>query len=446
MDRGHSRWKGLLASLAAFALIAAACGDGGGDGEEREAAGDLEGQTVEVAAVWTGAEQERFQMILDAFAEDTGAQTKFTSTGDDIAAVLGPRIEAGDPPDLAILPQPGLVTDFVDQGALQPIDDVAGDEVDENFPSSWRELFTHDGQLYGVFFKAANKSTMWYSVPTFQNAGVEPPEDWDTLQQSAQTISDFGVTPYSIGGGDGWTLSDWFENIYIRVAGPDMYDQLATHELPWTDQSVKDALTVFADVVGSDDLIAGGTNGALQTGFEDSVAQVFADPQNPDAAIVYEGDFVAGVISGETNAQLGQDADFFPFPSIEGSEPSVIAGGDTAVLMKDSEGGKALIEFLATPEAAEIWAAEGGFISPSPNVDVSVYPDDITRRAAEGFVEAGENARFDLSDLQPAEFGATTGEGIWGLLQEFVRNPGDVDAISQQLEDSASRAYGGGGG
>jgi alpha-glucoside transport system substrate-binding protein len=443
MDRHTARWRRLLAAMASFALLAAACGDGG-DGEEREAAGDLEGETVEVAAVWTGAEQERFQMILDAFAQETGAQTKFTSTGDDIAAVLGPRVEAGEPPDIAILPQPGLVTDFVEQDALQPIEDVAGDEVDENLPSSWRELFTHDDQLYGVFFKASNKSTMWYSVPTFQNAGVEAPEDWDALQQTAQTISDFGVTPYAIGGGDGWTLSDWFENIYIRTAGPEMYDQLAAHEIPWTDQSVKDALSVFAEVVGNSDLIAGGTTGALQTGFEDSVSQVFADPQNPDAAIVYEGDFVAGVISGETNAQLGQDADFFPFPSIDGSEPAVIAAGDTAVLMKDSEAGKALIEFLATPEAAEIWAAEGGFISPSENVDTSVYPDDITRRAAEGFVEAGDNARFDLSDLQPAEFGATTGEGIWGLLQEFVRNPDDVDGTAQKLEDAASQAYGAG--
>ena len=175
MERRHTRKMTLLAVAAACAVVAAACGDGGDEGAEREAAGDLQGETVEVAAVWTGAEQQRFQMILDAFGEETGAQTKFTSTGDDIAAVLGPRVEAGDPPDVAILPQPGLVEDFFDQGALQPLDDVAGDEVEENFPASWRELFTYDGQLYGVFFKASNKSTVWYNVATFQNAGVEPP-------------------------------------------------------------------------------------------------------------------------------------------------------------------------------------------------------------------------------------------------------------------------------
>lgn len=173
------------------------------------------------------------------------------------------------------------------------------------------------------------------------------------------------------------------------------------------------------------------------------MTQVFTDP--PQAAIVYEGDFVAGIISGETEAQLGTDADFFDFPAIEGSGPAVVGGGDVAVLMRDSEAGRALLEFLATPEAVEIWAGQGGFVSPNQNVDTSVYPDDITRRTAESLVAASEagNFRFDMSDLQPGAFGATTGEGMWGLLQDFVRNPDDIDGIAQQLEDSAAAAYGG---
>lgn len=437
------RW---LVSLATFALIGSACvgGGDGGDGTETQTEADLSGQRVEVAAVWTGPEQERFQQVLNAFEEQTGATANFTSTGDDIAAVLGPAVEAGDPPDVAILPQPGLLRDFAGQDALQPIDDIVGDELEENFAPIFQDLGSVDGTLYGLYWKLANKSTVWYNLHAFQNAGVQPPEDWDELQQVAQTLSDSGVTPYSIGGGDGWTLTDWFENIYIRTAGADSYDQLAEHQIAWTDQSVKDALTVFSDVVGNPDLIAGGTSGALQTDFNTSVTQVFANPQSPDAAIVYEGDFVAGLITGETESQLGTDADFFPFPEIEGSGPAVIGGGDAAVLMTDSEGGRALIEFLATPEAAEIWAAEGGFLSPNRAVDPSVYPDDITRRTAESLVAAADagNFRFDMSDLQPSEFGATTGEGMWGLLQEFVRNPDDVDGITQQLEQAANRAFG----
>ncbi|HEX2029945.1 MAG TPA: ABC transporter substrate-binding protein [Actinomycetota bacterium] len=440
----RTRW---LVALTAFGLLGTACvggGDDGGDGTQPDAQQDLSGEQIEVAAVWSGPEQQRFRAVLDAFEEQTGATADFTSTGDDIAAVLGPRVEGGDPPDVAILPQPGLLRDFAGQDALIPIDDVVGDELEANFAPVFQELGSVDGTLYGLYWKMANKSTVWFNIHSFQNAGVEPPEDWDGLQQVAQTLSDSGVTPYSIGGGDGWTLSDWFENIYIRTAGADAYDQLTNHDIPWTDQSVKDALTVFADVVGNPDLIAGGTDGALQTDFTTSVTQVYANPQSPEAAIVYEGDFVAGEITGNTEAQLGTDADFFPFPEIEGSGPAVIGGGDAAVLMNDSEGGRALIEFLATPEAAEVWAAEGGFLSPNQNLDTSVYPDDITRRTAEALVEAAEagNFRFDLSDLQPSEFGATTGEGIWGLLQEFVRNPDDVDGITQQLEQAASRAFG----
>ena len=437
-------WRTLLSVGAALSLLAAACGDDGaapppaGDGDG--AAQDLAGERVEAVAVWGDVEQQRFEAVLQRFEENTGADVTYISTGGQgIDTVVGTRIEGGNPPDVAILPNPGLLVDFAEQGALQPLDDVAGPVVDENYATVWRELATVDGTLYGVWFKAANKSTVWYNVNTFSDAGVEPAADWDALQSTAQTISDFGVTPISVGGADGWTLTDWFENVYLRTAGPEMYDQLANHEIPWTDQSVVDALNTLAEILGNTDWIAGGSSGALQTGFVDSVTQVYTDP--PQAAIVYEGDFVAGVITGETEAQLGADADFFDFPSIDGSPPAVVGGGDVAVLLRDSPGGRGLIEFLATPEAAEVWAAEGGFTSPNQNVDPAVYPDDITRRSAEALV-AAETFRFDLSDLQPAEFGGTAGQGLFGLLQEWLRDTGNVEGITQQLEDQAARAFG----
>jgi alpha-glucoside transport system substrate-binding protein len=202
---------------------------------------------------------------------------------------------------------------------------------------------------------------------------------------------------------------------------------------------VKDALAVMAEIVGNPDLIAGGTNGALQTDFNTSITQCFTDP--PKAAIILEQDAVGGIISDETEAELGTDADFFDFPSIEGSSPAVVGGGDLGVLLTDNEAAKALLEYLATPEAATVRAELGGFISPNRNVDASVYPDEITRRAAEAFIQAGDEVRYDLSDLQPAAFGATTGQGIWGLFQDFIRNPDDIDGTAQKLEDAAAKAF-----
>lgn len=437
----------ILMIVATLTVVVGGCGDdddggnGGGGGDQGAPPveeGSLEGEELEVAAVWTGTEQDRFTLVLDAFEEQTGASVTFTSTGDDIAAVLTPRISGGDPPDVAILPQPGLLRDFQGQDALQPLDDVVGEGFDDNYAGFWRDLVTVEDQLYAVPFKAANKSLFWYRTAVFEDAGVEPPADYDGLLETAQTISDFGETPLSIGASDGWTLTDFFENIYLRTAGPEMYDQLANHDIPWTHESVTTAFELMAEVVQSD-FLAGGTDATLQTDFTASVTQVFAEEA---AAMVFEGDFVAGTITGDTEAELGTDADVFPFPEIEGSGDAVVSAGDLAVLFSDSEAGRALIEFLGSTEAGEIWAEAGGFISPNRNVDTEAYPDEISQRIATELIEADENARFDLSDLQPSEFGATAGQGLWALMQDFLRDPSAIDQVTQQIEAAAARAYG----
>ncbi len=415
-----------LALVWLLAMAAAACGS------------PAPGSRLEVAAVWTGGEQKAFGQVLAAFEKQTGTQVRYTSTGDDIAAVLGTRLQGGNPPDVAILPQPGLLADLARQGALKPIEAVAGKEVDENYTPVWRQLGSAKGTLYGVWFKAANKSLVWYDVGVFRAAGVGPPSTWADWLRVSRTISDYGVPPFSIAGADGWTLTDWFENVYLRTAGPELYDRLTRHEIPWTHPSVAVALSTLSQIFGRPEWLFGGTSGALQTDFPTSVSQVFRSP--PKAAMVFEGDFVAGVIAGETRAKLGTDAGSFAFPSIQGSPPSVVAGGDVAVLLRESAGGKALIRFLATPEAGKIWARLGGFTSPSKAVNASAYADEISRRSAEALL-AARNVRFDMSDQAPAAFGGTPGQGEWAILQDFLRRPADIHGIMQRLEAAATRAY-----
>ncbi|HWH34378.1 MAG TPA: ABC transporter substrate-binding protein [Acidimicrobiales bacterium] len=439
-----------LAVVAVLVLLAGACGgddDGegatdtnGGDTGNGEELPDLSGVQLEVALVPTGTEAELFGAVFEAFEQQTGASVTVTSTGDDIAAVIGPRIAGGDPPDVALLPQPGLLRDFAGQGALQPLEDVVGEAVDEHYAQIWRELGSVDGELYGVWFKAANKSLIWYNTTVFDDAGIEPPEDLEGFLEVAQTATDFGVPALSIGGGDGWPLTDWFENVYLRTAGPETYDQLAAHEIPWTDPSVVTALETMAETF-TPTVLAGGTQGTLSTDFNTSVTRVFTEP--PDAAMVFEGDFVGAVITGDTETELGEGADVFPFPEIEDSGPAVVSGGDVAVLLDDTEGGRALIEYLASPEAGEVRAELGGFISPNRDVDIDAYPDEISRTIAESLIDAGENLRFDLSDLQPSSFGSTQGQGMWKLFQDFVADTSNVAGITEQLEAAANVAYGG---
>lgn len=432
----------LLLLLMATMLFAAACASGDVDGDADDGGdegGGEGGGSVNVAAVWTGGEQESFQAVLDAFTEQTGVETSYSSTGDDVGAYLGTQIEGGSPPDVALLPQPGLLRDLAGNGSLVEANEDVQAALGDNFAEVWSDLGSVDGTLYGVYFKAANKSTWWYNTAVMEAAGVEPPANWDEMLSTASTVNSSGVPWVSIGGADGWTLTDWFENIYLRTAGPESYDQLAAHEIPWTDQSVVDALNVFGELVSDEGNIAGGVDGALNTDFPTSVTQVFADP--PKAATVYEGDFVGGVISGETNAAAGEDFDFFDFPAIDGSAPAVVGGGDVAVALTDNSAAQQLLEFLATPEAAAVWAERGGFTSPNQNLDTSVYPDDLSRRSAEAVANA-EVFRFDLSDLQPAEFGGTVGRGLFLRFQDFLKNPNDAEGIAEALEKDAAKAYG----
>lgn len=409
-----------------------------GSGSEREEA-DLEGASVEIVAVWQDAEAAAFREVLDAFEAATGATVRYTSTaGVDTATVLDDRLGAGNPPDVAVLPQPGLLAAYARQGSILPIDDIVGDAVRRWYSREWQRLGSVDGQLYGVWFKAADKSLVWYSIGAFEQAGVIPPTDLAGLAEVASTITATGIPAFSIPSDPSaaWVLTDLFENLYLRLAGQSRYDALAAHRLEWTDPSVEEALRAFVALVTPAQRVDLGPD----AGFPESVGAVFS--RVPRAAMVVEGDFVPGVVADRSDAELGVDVDVFAFPEQRRRDRFVVGAGDAAVLMRDSPGGRELVRFLATPEAAEIWARQGGFVSPNEGVDIAAYPDATTRQIARALLDAGGGGfRFDLSDLQPAAFGGTTGAGMYGVLHDLLADPSDIPGAAQRLEDAADRAW-----
>jgi alpha-glucoside transport system substrate-binding protein len=433
----------LLTSCTALALAlgATACGGGGpvsaGGGDKA-----LSGQTVTVAGVWSGSEQKNFQKVLDAFGEKTGAKTQFVSTGDNVSTVVGSKIEGGNAPDVVMVPQVGVLQQFAKQGWLKPLSKATEQSVDAGYAPVWKKYGSVDGTLYGLYFKAAHKSTVWYSPDALDQAGVKPPTTYDAMLKAGRTVSDSGLAAFSVAGQDGWTLTDWFENIYLSQAGPEKYDALAAHKLKWTDASVVEALTTLGKLFKDKQLIAGGQKGALNTDFPGSVEKVFGP--EPEAGMVYEGDFVAGVAKDQFGKAIGQDANFFPFPAVDGGKAPVVSGGDAAVVLKDGKNAKAgmqLLEYLATPEAAAVWAKAGGFLSPNKKLDLASYGDDVTRATAKSLVGAGDSVRFDMSDQAPAAFGGTKGAGEWKLLQDFLRDPSNPKGTAAQLEAAAAKAY-----
>ncbi|MEV7197461.1 ABC transporter substrate-binding protein [Streptomyces sp. NPDC093510] len=450
----HRRTTARIASAvvaSALAVTVTACGGDDSDDGDKGAEGGgkktgttlqlpkLDGEEVSVAAVWGGSERKVFLKVLDEFEKRTGAKVSFVPAQDPIISFLESKVAGGSPPDVAMLPQVGAIEQAVANKWAKPVGAEAQKQLDKNYAKGWQELGAVDGKQYGVYFKAANKSLVWYNTRVFENAGVEVPKTWDEFMETSQTVYDSGVPPVSVAGAEAWTLTDWFENVYLSQAGPEKYDQLAQHEIKWTDPSVKDALTTLGELFGKKGFVAGGADGALQTEFPASVKQTFRGGDQPKAGMVFEGDMVSLAIS-ETKAKVGTDAKVFPFPAVGDESPAVV-GGDAAVALKDSKGAQALLTFLGSPDAAGIWAEAGGFISPNKNLDMASYPNDVQRGIAKALIAAGDDIRFDMSDQAPQSFGGTPGKGEWKALQDFLKDPKDVAGTQKVLETAAAKAY-----
>ena len=434
--QSRRRIASTIGLFGAASLLLAGCGTGGGDASPGGdgGGGDFSGETLNVVAAWSGAEQSNFEAVLKAFEDETGAKVNYTSFGDNGPTYIQGQIEGGTPPNVAVIGQPALMQQLAADGSINPVSDAVRDAVEENYSESWIDLGSVDGELYGVWFKAANKSTMWYNADIYDEAGAVEPEDWDGFLDQLKLVKDSGYAGISIGADVGWPLTDWFENVYLRTAGAEKYDQLTNHEIPWTDPSVEEALEVLATLWGTDLVQSGGE----QRGFPESVTAVFG--ADPEAGTVYEGDFVAGVITDDGNSVVGENALFYDFPAINGSAPAVVGGGDVAVQFTDDEATDALMQFLASPESASVWIPNGGLTSPNQGVDTSIYPDDISRQIAEALT-AAETFRSDMSDLTPSAFGGTAGQGFWQEMISFYQNPSDVEGAMQRLESAAAAAY-----
>jgi alpha-glucoside transport system substrate-binding protein len=440
-----ARLTAAAAVITAVAAVAAACGGGGGGGgsstQSTTSSNASVSGSVKVWGIWSAEEQKAFQKVIAGFNKlYPKVKVTYTSKGDNIPTILATAIAGGSPPDVADVAQPGLVTQLVQQGHLKPIT-YAKSTIDSNFAPGFANLGVVNGKLYALLFKASNKSTLWYNVPAFQQAGVQPPKTWSQLMSAAKTLKASGTPAWSLCGSSGWTLTDLFENIYLRMYGPDKYNQLSQHKIKWTDSTVTKALQNMAKIVGDTSNIYGGTSGALQTDYPTCVDYVYSSP--PKAAMVPEADFVANEILQNTKAKPKTGFNVVPFPAISSNSAyssAIETSGDEIVTFRDTPAIEAFVKYLATPQAAEIWAKLGGFGTGNKNVPASVYPDPITR-ATESPISTAKSAVFDMSDQQPASFGATTGQGEWGIFQKFLQNPSSISSIQQQLETAAAKAY-----
>jgi alpha-glucoside transport system substrate-binding protein len=440
----------LVSLFMASSLVAAACGGGGGSAAPSTAAtsnastpagspagsggggSPAAGGSITVTSLWGGSEQENFQKVLDAFTAKTGIAVTYESIRTNYATVLQTRISGGNPPDISILPGIGFLRHFAKDGSIKKIADLGIDaaSLDANYAPGLLDIGKVNSDLYAIMVKFNSKSTLWYRPDRLTAAGVTPPKTWDEFKAALRTIQGKGTAPLGLGvSPDTWTLTDWFESIYLRQAGADKYDQLFSGKLPWTDPSVATAVTAMTDVL-TDKNVDGGIKGALGRAWVDGIGQVFGATGKAD--FYYEGGFVGGIVTGQVNKAIKVPAEinWTDFPSFGGTEKPVTIGGDVIAALTTKPGVKEFIQYMTTKEAGEVWAKTGAIISPVKSVDVAVYPNELTKREA-AQVTGATAVRFDGSDLLPSgspDLGAELQKAISGTAVDWASFESQVKA------------------
>lgn len=416
------------------------------------------GGSVSVWAEWTSTEQTSFIKALKPFEQQTGVTVNYSGKGSNMDTALDAAVAGGKPPDVAFVPDPGTLDTLAGQGKLQNLGPVLG-SLSQNYGAAWTTLASYKGKLYGVWYKAANKNTIWYNPAEFQAAGItKPPTTWQGLITDAATLKASGVTPFSLCTDIGWPVADFWQNIYLKTAGATLYNKLAAHTISWTSPSVTTAFDTFGQLVGHPSYLAGGTQGSLANKYPDCVDKVFPKAgTTPQAAMVVEADFVVSEITGNsanyhagttgkggakctTSAAKTPCYDFFAFPapSADAMNSSAIQGaGDVGMMLTPTPQAKALIKYMASATPGDIWARLGGFTSPNNKVSLSSYPDAVTRADASELVKASSFV-FSLDDLQ-----GTWEPEMWQDMLNFVKTPTstNIKSIESTMQSQATASF-----
>jgi alpha-glucoside transport system substrate-binding protein len=424
------RRRGAIAAVGA-ALLAAltACG-GAGAGT-----GDGDSSTV---TVWASVDQpivDGFQEHLDKATEGTGITVKLQKV-ENINQLIMQKIQANDTPDIALIPQPGVVGDIVKRGAAFPLDDVVDRaSLEKTMIPGTLDVGTFDDKLYGLLVQMNVKSLVFYNKAAWADAGYEAPDTIAELEQLTDQIKADGGTPWCMGieadAATGWPATDWFEDLVMRYGGPEDYNKWIDHEIPFDSDVVRQSAAEFEKLLFTPGNVLGGRKAISSTGFATAGYPMF-DKGGPSCWLFKQGSFIPNFIVEGAGVSI-DDIGAFGFPPAEaGGENPVLGGGDLAVLMNDSAAAKKVMELLADPKLGVEAAPKSSFISPHTDFDTSLYPDELTAQMAEVAYNAS-TFLFDGSDQMPGEVGAGS---FWREMTAWVSGQQDLDTTLTDIDQS----------
>jgi alpha-glucoside transport system substrate-binding protein len=431
------------AVLAVVLVLSAACAanEEGGGGGGNATGGPTEENTGKVNVLSPLDPKLEVKPMQEIFDEQINANADYTATiegSDTFEQDIQVRGQAGTL-DVILLAQPGALPGLVQSAHAVSLEDMGYDigQLEATFGKPFMDLGVVNGQHYGLPTNINLKSMIWYPKDDFDKAGYKIPQTWDDLMALSDQIASDGGTPWCVGfesgTATGWPATDWMEDIMLRTAGPDVYDQWYKHEIPFNDPSVQHAGELLGDVMFHPGWVLGGADKTPSIAFGDAPLPMFDNP--PGCWLHRQASFINAFFP--TDVKSGVDYDWFPFPSID-TEGGPLFAGELAMVFRNAPEVK---DFLDKFMGTDVQCAMGGIqtssrISPNADVPSSCYWNDILKQSAEVLKEGLQagTARFDASDLMPAAVGSGS---FWTGMVDYMKNgPDSLKGVLDDIEAS----------
>ncbi|HEX5919023.1 MAG TPA: ABC transporter substrate-binding protein [Nocardioides sp.] len=430
------RRTAFAATAAALALTTTGClgsdDDGGGGGES----GGDDG-VVEILATTDPLVFDGLKAKVEEEAEAAGIEVNMERV-DNINQLILTRIQAGDPPDIAVIPQPGVIKQIVDRGeGVELTDEIVPADLIADMTPGTLEAGQIDGTQYGLMISMNVKSLVFYNKQAWDEAGYEVPETLDDLAALTEQIKSDGGTPWCFGiesgTATGWPMTDWYEDLIMRYGGAETYQQWVENEVKFDSEVVRQAADFIETNVLADDSVPGGRGSIASVAFGDAEDTMWED--EPGCWMFKQGNFVVSedFMPSDVVQNVDERIGVFGFPPAEsGGDNPVMGGGDLATLIEDNEDSRAMMEILANVDLGTLAAPDSSFISPHTGFDTSLYPSDLTRQIADVAYQA-DPFLFDGSDLMPGEVGAGS---FWKEMTAWVSEQQDLDTTLTNIDES----------
>ncbi len=442
------RRRRAVSGLVGLALVATACGTGEDDNDDASAQATLKpgceayepfgghpGKTVTVYTSIRDQEADDYVESFKEFEDCTGIDVQWEGTGE-FEAQLPVKVQGGNAPDVAYIPQPGLLQRFANQDKLIEASDQVVENTDEFYSEDWKNYATVDGKFYGAPNSANVKSFVWYSPKMFKENGWEVPETWDDMLKLSDTIAAKGTKPWCAGieSGDatGWPATDWMEDALLRTAGPETYDKWVSHEIPFNDPDVVEAAELVGGILKNEKYVNGGygdTRSITTTAFGDGGLPILQGK----CALHRQASFYS-TFWGEGKV-ISPEGDVFAFylPPVEGEGKPVLGGGEFVVAFRDAPEVEAFRAYVSTPEYVNHRAEIGPFTSANKELEVDTVIGDIGKLTVEILQDPEAQFRFDGSDLMPAAVGAGS---FWKGMTAWINGSKDTKTVLDDIEKS----------